>query len=97
MSSTWFAIALMVEFNAICNGTLVDEPDPGVFACSFSNGVLSWNDQGASRYFVRAINGGQQTFVGASTTLSLPVSGNDDAYLVRYWDEGVAVDAICEP
>ena len=86
-----------VEFDAICNGTLVDEPDPGVFACSFSNGVLSWNDQGASRYFVRSINGGQQAFVGASTTLSLPVSGNDDAYLVRYWDDGVAVDAICEP
>ena len=77
-----------VEFNAICNGTLVDEPDPGVFACSFSNGVLSWNDQGASRYFVRSINGGVETYVGGTAGLSLAVTGADEQYLVRYRTNG---------
>ena len=72
-------------------------PVPTTFECSISNGVLSWNDQGASRYFVRAINGGQQTFIGSSTSLSLPVTGADEQYLVRHWVDGAPIDAICQP
>ena len=90
-----------VVFDAICDGNVAREPepdpDPVVFACSFSNGVLSWNDQGASRYFVRTINGGVDTYLGETTGLSLAVSGADEAYLVRYWVAGTPTDAICQP
>ena len=72
-------------------------PVPTTFECSISNGVLSWNDQGAPRYFVRSINGGQQTFIGSSTSSSLPVTGADEQYLVRYWVGGAPIDAICQP
>ena len=72
-------------------------PMPTTFECSVSNGVLSWNDQGAPRYFVRSINGGQQTFIGSSTSLSLPVTGADEQYLVRHWVGGAPIDAICQP
>ena len=88
-------------FDAICDGNVAREPepdpDPVVFACSFSNGVLSWNDQGAPRYFVRRVNGGVDTYLGETTGLSLAVSGADEAYIVRHWIAGTPTDAICQP
>ena len=92
-----------VVFDAICDGNVAREPepepdpDPVVFACSFSNGVLSWNDQGAPRYFVRRVNGGVDTYLGETTGLSLAVSGADEAYIVRHWIAGTPTDAICQP
>ncbi len=74
----------------------VDAPTLG-FTCSVSGGVLSWNDQGASTYYLRALdaNGNLGAYLGQSNGLSFAVSGNDPGYLVRYWTPNGPVDARC--
>ena len=56
-------------------------PEPGAFGCSVVNGVLSWNDQGVDRYFIRTVNGGVDRYLGESAGLSFAVSGTDEAYI----------------
>ena len=78
------------SFDAICPGG-----GPG-FNCSLNNGVLTWNDQGVSTYYIRALDGaGGSTYLGSSTSLSFTVSGNDPGYLVRYWVSGQSFDTVC--
>ena len=69
--------------------------DPGTFSCSVADGVLSWTDQGADRYFVREVNGVEDSFVGRSESLSFPVDGTADSYIVRFRVGGVISDATC--
>ena len=85
-----------VRTDAFCPGNSPDPtPGPQEFTCSLDNGVLSWNDQGASQYFIRSINGGTEAFIGATAGLSIAVTGTDEQYLVRHWTDGRA-DAICD-
>ncbi|MEL6982815.1 MAG: hypothetical protein AAFO29_10365, partial [Actinomycetota bacterium] len=42
-----------IATNAICDGPGAD-PEPEPFSCSATNGVLSWDDAGASAYYVFA-------------------------------------------
>ena len=79
------------------DGEVVDATCAGAFSCSLSGRTLSWSDQGASEYFVRAVNGGDDVFVGSTAGLSLRVSGNDEAYIVRYRMNGQIFDAVCQP
>ena len=85
--------------DAICagHGEPAPEPEPEPFGCSVVNGVLSWNDQGVDRYFIRTVNGGVDRYLGATAGLSFAVSGADEAYIVRYHAGGQVFDAICEP
>ena len=71
------------------------DPEPDVFSCTLAGTTLSWTNEGASRYFVRAVNNGAETFVDSSTGTSITVSGNDDEYIVRYWVNGQPIDARC--
>ena len=71
--------------------------DPGTFSCSVADGVLSWTDQGADQYFVREVNGVEDSFVGRSESLSFPVDGTADSYIVRFRVGGVINDANCVP
>ena len=90
-------------FDATCAGTgepapePSPEPEPEPFGCSVVDGVLSWNDQGVGRYFIRTVNGGVDRYLGQTPGLSFAVSGADEAYIVRYHAGGQVVDAICEP
>ena len=81
------------------NGQVFDARCPGNtetgFECSLTGGVLSWNDQGASQYFIREVNGGVDSFVGSTTDLSFNVTGDADGYIVRHWINGVPFDALC--
>ena len=70
------------------------------FACSVEDGVVSWSDQGADRYFVREVNGVEDSFLGrvnAGDPLSFPVDGTADSYIVRFRVGGVINDANCVP
>ena len=66
-----------------------------MFACSLVGGVLSWTDQGASRYYVRQVDGGVNSYVGATAGLSLAVDGDADSYIVLHWVDGERVRATC--
>ncbi len=80
-------------FDAECPGDPGGVPD---FACSLDGGVLSWNDQDANNYFIRALDGaGNSSYLGQTAGLTFDVSGNDAGYLVRHWVAGQPVDAIC--
>ncbi len=72
-----------------------DAPAQAAFTCSVDGGVLSWTDQGADRYFVREVNGGEDSFVGGSVSLSFPVDGTADSYIVRFRVGDVVNDATC--
>ncbi len=81
-------------------GQMVDVTCPGnpggdTFTCSVTNGVLSWNDQGASRYYIRALTANGSTYLGQTSDLSFGVSGNDPGYIVRHWIGGQSFDAVC--
>ena len=84
--------------DAICaghGGPPAPEPEPEPFGCSVVDGVLSWNDQGVGRFFIRAVNGGVERYLGETAGLSFAVSGADEAYIVRYWVNGQRIDATC--
>ena len=78
-----------------CAGNRTPNPNPEAFSCSLAGTSLSWTDQGASEYFIRSVNNGNETFLGRSTGRSFNVSGNDQEYLVRHWVSGAPIDARC--
>lgn len=81
--------------DALCPGNGNPTPNPGEFSCFRGNGSLTWTNQGASEYFIRAENNGQSQFIGSTSGLSFNVSGQDQTYIVRYWQRGVPIDARC--
>ncbi|MEM9566662.1 MAG: hypothetical protein AAGA93_28835, partial [Actinomycetota bacterium] len=81
--------------NATCDG---DGPDqPASFTCTFANGTLTWEDAGASAYYVFATveAGGGETYLGGHSTTSLAVP-DADAYRVEHWASGQATNATCD-
>ncbi|MEM7340917.1 MAG: hypothetical protein AAF467_19830 [Actinomycetota bacterium] len=64
-----------------------------VFSCSVSNGTLTWVDAGAPEYYVFAITGGTERYLGGHTGLSLQV-GPADRYRVEHWVGG-QTNAFC--
>jgi len=77
--------------NATCNG---GGGNPGGFACSISNGVLSWSDAGAPEYYVFATSGGTERYLGGHQATSLNVAAAD-SYRVEHWITGQVTNAIC--
>lgn len=65
-----------------------------MFSCSVANGTLSWDDAGAPEYYVFAINGGVESYLGGHTTTSLTVDAAD-SYRVEHWNNGPATNALC--
>ncbi|MEM9652164.1 MAG: hypothetical protein AAGA65_08710 [Actinomycetota bacterium] len=80
-----------VATNALCDG---DGP-PSPFSCSHANGTLSWDDEGASQYFVFATTGGAESYLGGQTGTSVAVAGAD-SYRVEHWLTGQATNATCD-
>jgi len=83
-----------IATNATCDGPGAD-PEPDPFSCSATNGVLSWDDAGASAYYVFATTGGNESYLGGHSTLSLNVGGAD-SYRVEHWLTGAATNATCD-
>ncbi|MEM7275908.1 MAG: putative Ig domain-containing protein, partial [Actinomycetota bacterium] len=40
----------------------------GDFSCTVSGNTLTWTNQGASRYYIRQLTGGNDTYLGSTTT-----------------------------
>jgi hypothetical protein len=55
--------------------------------------TLSWDDAGADAYYVFAITGGVETYLGGHTTTSLEVDPAD-SYRVTHWISGETI-ATC--
>ncbi|MEL6981292.1 MAG: right-handed parallel beta-helix repeat-containing protein [Actinomycetota bacterium] len=68
---------------------------PDVFTCSAGNGVLSWENEGASEYYVWSVNAqGVETYLGPQQGTSLNVA-SADSYRVEHWARGFARNATC--
>ncbi|MEM9654865.1 MAG: RICIN domain-containing protein, partial [Actinomycetota bacterium] len=78
------------ETAATCDGP--GPPPP--FSCAAADGVLTWDDAGATEYYVFAITGGDETYLGGHTTTSLNVIGAD-SYKVTHWLNGETI-ATCD-
>ena len=80
--------------NATCDGPGPDQP--ATFTCSFVNGTLTWDDAGASEYYVFATQtaGGGETYLGGHAGTSLTV-GDAESYRVEHWVSGQATNATC--
>ncbi len=78
---------------ALCDGPGPDAP-PQPFSCSAANGVLSWDDAGASTYYIRSVTDGVEIYVGSSTSTSTTVAGAD-SYIVIHWLDGKTT-ATCD-
>ena len=68
---------------------------PDVFTCSWANGTLSWDNEGASTYYVRTVdaNGVDSYLTSVSgTSTSVP---NAAGYQVINWSAGYARTADC--
>ncbi|MGH1492304.1 MAG: discoidin domain-containing protein [Acidimicrobiales bacterium] len=76
--------------NATCEGAGV-----GGFSCSVSGTLLSWTDVGDDRYYVVAINGDVDTYIGGFSTTSLTVEPAE-TYRVSYWTDGQKVATTCD-
>ena len=75
--------------------TTCDGPGPPApFSCAAADGVLSWDDAGATEYYVFAVNGGTESYLGGHTTTSLNVSPAD-SYKVTHWLSGETI-ATCD-
>ncbi|MEM9134251.1 MAG: hypothetical protein AAGA59_12220 [Actinomycetota bacterium] len=69
---------------------------PDIFTCAWSNGTLTWDDDGASQYFVRTVDAnGIETYFGGFTGTSASVP-NADGYRVVNWSQGFARSAVCD-
>ncbi|MEM9613336.1 MAG: CSLREA domain-containing protein [Actinomycetota bacterium] len=69
---------------------------PDEFTCSWSGGVLSWENEGANEYFVRTIAAdGGETYLGGFTGTGTTVP-NADGYRVVNWAQGFARTAVCD-
>ncbi len=80
------------QTTATCDGP---GPDPApTFDCSATGGVLTWDDAGASEYFVRSFTNGVETYLGGFTGTSLDVAGAD-SYQVTHWLSGQTT-ATCD-
>ena len=80
------------QTNANCDGP---GGGGGGFECSFANGVLSWDDAGASQYFVFSYDAaGNETYLGGHSSTSLSVAAAD-SYRVEHWLAGPATNALC--
>ncbi|MEM7274090.1 MAG: tectonin domain-containing protein [Actinomycetota bacterium] len=77
---------------ATCDGPGPAAPD--TFDCSFNNGTLSWDDAGASAYYVFATSGGVDTYLGGFSTTSISADAAD-SYRVTHWLGGRTV-ATCD-
>ncbi|MEL6985746.1 MAG: hypothetical protein AAFO29_25180, partial [Actinomycetota bacterium] len=82
--------------NATCDGPGPD-PEPEPFSCTVTDGVLSWDDAGASNYYVFATvtPGGGESYLGGHSGLSLNVAPAD-SYRVEHWAAGQATNATCD-
>ncbi|MEM7339648.1 MAG: CSLREA domain-containing protein [Actinomycetota bacterium] len=78
--------------NATCNGPGPDAAPS--FDCSVTGSTLSWDDAGAAAYYVFAVNGGTETYLGGHSTTSLTVAPAD-TYRVEHWITGQATNATC--
>ncbi len=65
------------------------------FECSYRNGVLSWDDAGATEYYVFGTTGGVERYLGGHRTTSITTSAAD-SYRVEHWLTGRAWNALCE-
>ncbi|MEM7272598.1 MAG: RICIN domain-containing protein [Actinomycetota bacterium] len=68
---------------------------PETFECSHAGTTLSWDDAGASAYYVFATTGGTEIYLGPQTGTSLTVDGAD-SYRVTHWAKGFATTALCD-
>ncbi|MEM7274712.1 MAG: extracellular solute-binding protein [Actinomycetota bacterium] len=69
------------------------EADP--FTCSWANGTLSWENEGAAEYFLRTVAAdGSEQYIGARTGTSAAVP-DAAGYRVVNWAQGFARSATC--
>ena len=73
-----------------------DPAPPQVFSCNIAGSTLSWDDAGASTYYLFSTTGGIESYLGGFTGTSTDV-GAADSYRVRYWMSGSPTDATCSP
>lgn len=67
-----------------------------VFTCSWADGTLSWDDEGAAEYYVRSIDAdGTERYLGGRTGTSTTVP-SADGYRVVNWSRGYARSATCD-
>ena len=66
------------------------------FSCSYANGQLSWDNERAPEYYLRAVAAdGSEQYLGARTGTGSAVP-EADGYRVTHWARGFAVNAICD-
>lgn len=68
---------------------------PGEFTCAQSDGRLTWADADADAYYVFAVTGGTEQYLGGHSTTTLDVP-NADSYRVEHWKLGGATNATCD-
>ena len=70
--------------------------DGPTFECSVTGFDLTWSDAGASTYYIRQIVGGNDTYVGQSSSTSFTLSLPADTIRVFYWASGQQIEAQCD-
>lgn len=75
-----------------CDGT--EGATVPTFACTVDDGVLSWTDQDAARYFVRRVVGDTNEYFDSAlgTRMTVPTAGS---YQVVTWNRGVRTSTHC--
>jgi hypothetical protein len=68
---------------------------PAPFACSHTDGVLSWTDAGAAEYYVFGTTNGVDAYLGAKTGTSTAVA-DATTYKVSHWRYDRGIVATCD-
>lgn len=83
-------------FQASCDGPGNPVYEP--FECSVDAVTqrVSWTDQGAAEYHIRHLLGGNDVYVGSSTTLSKTVTNFDGTYVIRHFQGATMFQTTCD-